>query len=278
MSSLLRPASRTGPPGTKSDPGLLRTRSSLGETEDSNVGQQRLLIAGNTINSMSRMRKPWLRTTDTPKELRLSLGSSSPGRGPPNSNDPISSSNQTNQLEATSHLSSLEALGIELDGIESVDRERMQQLEATFLQGLGDYRSSDGEDLSFLNDSDAVLASMAGATDLRSNTENIPPLNLPKTSGTKRIRKSTTAAHSRPEQSKAGRDDLQPFLGAKLKKNLGKLGLSRQQLSLEPDEWDNESTINMLGSNFGSKEEERLKKHEQWYNKNLGEVEVEGGG
>ena len=272
MSSRSRPVSRAA-----GDAGPLRSGGNSRDKAEERHGsarQQRLVIAGSTINSMPRMRKSWLRTADTPKELRPSLGRNShrpdtSGR----SADGNESSSHRSPLDAISHLRSLEALGVELDGVQSVDRETMRQLEATFLQGL-DGASSLGQDLSFLNDPDSGLTSMAESTrNLQSNSENVPPLNLPKTSGTKGPRKSrnaSTAAHSRPEQTGPGKDDVQPFLGAQLKRNLGKLGLCRQQVSLEPDEWDDESSINMLGGNFGSKEEERLAKHEQWYSKNLG--------
>eukprot|EP00961_Rhodomonas_salina_P067654 908471-Rhodomonas_salina.2 len=50
------------------------------------------------------------------------------------------------------------------------------------------------------------------------------------------------------------KDDIQPYLGPQMKKNLARQGMAKQKLSLEPDEWDDEDVRFMLGAHHASVE------------------------
>jgi len=227
-----------------------------------------LVLAGSVMHSMPRMRKPWLRTCEMPKALIAAL------RVPTETHSPRHQHKISQEIHS----------GWDDDGsMGHVSPVTMKELEDTFLRGISeaseDQRISEwrdvggalGEDLSFLNDQGLRDAAESSGR-AQHNSENIPPLNLPKPS--KPVKK--IAVHANAEsalshrRARASKEELQPFLGAKLKKNLAKQGLLAQQLSLQPDEWDDDQVVNMLGVNFSSKEEERKAKHGQWYIKNLG--------
>ena len=227
-----------------------------------------LVLAGSMMHSMPRMRKPWLRTCEMPKALHAAV------RGLAATHSP----RYQHEISQEIHT------GLDDDGAMShVSPITMKELEDTFLRGMSeaseDQRISEwrdvggalGEDLSFLNDQ-GLHDAAESAFRAQQNSENIPPLNLPNPSKPA----NTVAPHANAvsalshRRARASKEELQPFLGAQLKKNLAKQGLLAQQLSLQPDEWDDDQVVNMLGANFSSKEEERQAKHDQWYMKNLG--------
>ena len=211
-----------------------------------------LVLAGSMMKSMPRMRKPWLRAYDTPTELLE-------GRPFQWTNEAIDDIVSREPQEPLSHLDNLRGLGVGLDDVGHVNPSTMKELEDTFLQGMAAVGDRTGEDLSFLNDISSTLDdSLSSPGNPGFNIDNIPPLDLHKP---KEFHKKATALLKLVPPHRAGlasKEDLQPYLGAKLKKSLAKLGLEKQKLSLQPDEWDDDVVINMLGTNFASKEEVRL--------------------
>ena len=223
-----------------------------------------LAVAGTVLQSMPRMRKPWLRTCEVPEALRAAVRGPAAHSRRPRDDVPLSPAQQH-----ASPVETDEADDLDDDAVSHVSPITMKELEDTFLRGLNeaeerrdagwrDAGGAFGQDLSFLNDVGYQLHDAAdSAGSARHNSENIPPLNLPKSS--KPAKK--TAPHANVESvhshrhARSSKEELQPFLGAQLKKNLAKQGLVAQQLSLQPDEWDDDTVVNMLGTNFASREE-----------------------
>ena len=215
-----------------------------------------LLLSGSGMKSVPRLRKPWLRVSDTPQELLRANGA-----------DAVAAATAA-QRPTQSHLAELqqELRGICLAEVGDVHPDKLAQLEASFLRSLQEAGDA-GVDLAFFNSSQEQAPTAHSA-----QSKPIPglPLNLIKARKTQPLsRKMRTVQAEDSIVSRTSKEDLQPWLGAKLKKNLGKLGLVKQQLSLQRDEWDDAEVVDMLGCNYASKEQERRAKFEQWYNKNL---------
>jgi len=234
---------------------------------DYKMSRNPVVMAGSAMTSMPRMRKSWLRTCEMPIDLLQMSHYAQPG-------PPVTKS-VPSITDLAVPLSLLELVGPDEDA-PNVKPETLQELEATFLRGLQLSGDCGEQDLSFWNevDSEFNIALPATAAARQRHGDIVPSLTLPKTHTTepRRRKKINHAIHNPAHQNQKGattREDLQPFLGAQLKKNLAKQGLERQNLSLQPDEWDDEVVVNMLGTNFANKREERIAKHQQWYNKNL---------
>ena len=215
-----------------------------------------LLLSGSGMKSVPRLRKPWLRVYDTPQELLRANGA-----------DAVAAAAAA-QRPTPSHLAELqqELRGICLAEVGDVHPDKLAQLEASFLRSLQEAGDA-GVDLAFFNSSQEQAPTAHSAP---SKPTPGLPLDLIKARKTQPLsRKMRTVQAEDSVVSRTSKEDLQPWLGAKLKKNLGKLGLAKQQLSLQRDEWDDAEVVDMLGCNYASKEQERRAKFEQWYNKNL---------
>ena len=231
------------------------------------------VLAGNTIKSMPRMRKSWITTQDMPKELLSRHGYSNASSQ--HSKSMGKTSRTGSPPPPLSNLSLLEEMCAELQvdqslvgNVSDVSPCRMQQLEDDFTRGMIDTGGAGAYDLSFLNQVNSKLADV-DASLLQSEQQNInvPTLNFSKTATTRRkISDSNPDLEQHHFERKA---ELQPYLGPKLKKNLRKMGLEKQLIPLTPDEWDDEDTINMMGSMFASKEAERVARHMAWYQKKM---------
>ena len=269
-----------------------------------------LHVAGSKMNSMSRMRKSWLRTCEIPKAL-LQEKSAKPSWTPAPLCGPSKGREDSPQDSGTLEgppLSPLQqplwdGLGIDLDEVSEVSPESMKHLEDKFLQGL-QHAGDRGEDISFGKQVEHTLEGNAVETLGKQEVAKPPALNLERTQITHAKQRKKTklppkdSMHEAHHIAQLSKDDVQPFLGAKLKKNLGKQGLLKQHISVQKDEWDDADVINMLGCDYSSKEEvtvilmpfgiplsmccacfrilnegylvqERMVKYDQWYNKNL---------
>lgn len=246
------------------------------ETHGANHRANSLVVGGSTMKSMPRMRKSWLRTCDTPKELLGGHVLAAHIPGADGWGGSLSGTDVARPASPPSNVGSLQAslLGVQINEGMVVSPGTMKELEETFLRGVGQAGGRGEDDLSFLNEVDSQLTDARGASSRKAHGDSIPSLNLSKTHTTepKTLKKMAHSKHDpgnehrHPQTSK---EDLQPYLGAQLKRNLGKLGLEKQHVSLKPDEWDDAESVNMLETNFASKEEERRAKHQQWYSKNL---------
>jgi hypothetical protein len=220
------------------------------------------VLAGNTMKSMPRMRKSWITTPDIPKEL-LSRHGSSKSMG--------KTSRTGSPPPPLSNLSLLEEMCAELQVdqrfVDDVSPGRMQKLEDDFTRGMIDAGGAGAYDLSFLNQVNSKLADGDESIQKEQQNINVPTLNFSKTATTRRkISDSNPDLDQRHFERK---EELQPYLGPRLKKNLRKIGLEKQLIPLTPDEWDDEDTINMMGSMFASKEAERIARHMAWYQKKM---------
>jgi len=151
--------------------------------------------------------------------------------------------------------------------VSDVSPGRMQQLEDEFTRGMIDAGGAGAYDLSFLNQVNSKLADGDESIQKEQQNIHVPTLNLPKTVTTRR--KTTDSNPDLEQRHFERKEELQPYLGPKLKKNLRKFGLTKQLISLQPDEWDDEDVINMMGSMFASKEAERIARHMAWYQKKM---------